>query len=318
MVVLQLAASQFSPRILRTFSSDRLTQVTIGTYVGTFVYAILVLRAVGSFGDAGFVPRLSVTVASLLGIAAVILLVVFLNHVVQLIQVSHVTANITRETLARVEELYPEKFGAPAVDEDADELLASWRQEPSGHVMGVRPGYVQRVGLDDLVAGIAGQVDRVAVLVRPGDFVSVEMPVVEVWPPEAAEECGEALRGAIAIGSERDISQDVHFGLRQLDRHGAQGDVPGDQRPDDRGDLHQLPAIEPRAPDRASRSARRPSASRTTTSRRSWRSGGTRSTSRCSCRSTGTWRATPGWRARCWWRSAPAPRSRGTTRPRIA
>ena len=74
MVVLQLASSQFSPRILRTFFGDRVTQITIGTYVGTFVYSILVLRAVGSFGDAGFVPRLSVTVASLLGIGAVVLL----------------------------------------------------------------------------------------------------------------------------------------------------------------------------------------------------------------------------------------------------
>ena len=58
MVVLQLASSQFSPRLLRTFFGDRVTQITIGTYVGTFVYSILVLRAVGSFGEAGFVPRL--------------------------------------------------------------------------------------------------------------------------------------------------------------------------------------------------------------------------------------------------------------------
>ncbi len=40
MVVLQLASSQFSPRILRTFFGDRITQVTIGTYVGVFVYAV--------------------------------------------------------------------------------------------------------------------------------------------------------------------------------------------------------------------------------------------------------------------------------------
>jgi uncharacterized membrane protein len=84
MVVLQLAASQFSPRILRTFFGDRVTQVTIGTFVGTFVYSILVLRAVGSITDAGFVPRLSVTLASLLGIGAAVLLIVFLHHVSQL------------------------------------------------------------------------------------------------------------------------------------------------------------------------------------------------------------------------------------------
>lgn len=100
MVVLQLASSQFSPRVLRSFFADRVVQVTIGTYVGTFIYSILVLRAVGSFGGSGFVPRLSVTGASLLGIAAVLLLIVFLNHVAQMVQVSHVTADIARATLS--------------------------------------------------------------------------------------------------------------------------------------------------------------------------------------------------------------------------
>lgn len=75
MVVLQLASSQFSPRLLRSFFGDRLIQLTIGTYVGTFIYSMLVLRAVGS-QEVGAVPRLSVTVASLVGIAAVVLLVV--------------------------------------------------------------------------------------------------------------------------------------------------------------------------------------------------------------------------------------------------
>lgn len=40
-VVLQLISSQFSPRILRTFFGDRLTQITAGSYVGIFVYSIL-------------------------------------------------------------------------------------------------------------------------------------------------------------------------------------------------------------------------------------------------------------------------------------
>ncbi len=129
MVVLQLASSQFSPRILRSFFGDRVTQITIGTYVGTFVYAILVLRAVGSFGNTGFVPRLSVTVASLLGIAAVVLLIVFLHHVSKLVQVSHVTAKLAQAALARSDVLYPERYGTPADDHEAKELLAAWRSE---------------------------------------------------------------------------------------------------------------------------------------------------------------------------------------------
>lgn len=216
MVVLQLASSQFSPRILRTFFGDRLTQITIGTYVGTFVYAILALRAVGAAGDAGFVPRLSVTVAVLLGIAAVVLLVVFLNHVSQMVQISHVTANIAQATLARTDVLYPDDYRASVEPEPADELLESWRSQPSGRVLPARPGYVQRVGLEGMAASLCGSAERVAILVCAGDFVSIETPIVETWPASAADACRAELRGVVSIASERDMNQDLDFGLRQL------------------------------------------------------------------------------------------------------
>jgi uncharacterized membrane protein len=203
MVVLQLASSQFSPRILRTFFGDRVTQVTIGTFVGTFVYSILVLRAVGSIADEGFVPRLSVTVASLLGMGAAVLLIVFLHHVSQLIQVSYVTATIAHDTLARMNALYPEGGGEPVDDADGDELLASWRRAAQpGQVLPSRPGYVQRIGLDDLPDRLDGSARRVAILVCPGDFVSVETPIAELWPPESAESGARAIRRAVSITSE--------------------------------------------------------------------------------------------------------------------
>jgi uncharacterized membrane protein len=215
MVVLQLASSQFSPRILRSFFGDRITQLTIGTFVGIFVYSILVLRAVGSFGEPGFVPRLSVTIASLLAIAAVVLLVVFLNHVSLLVQVSHVTATIARATLSRADELYPSRFGDEELADGAQQL-ERWRKASSGLVMPDRPGYVQRIGLDGIADELSGRAERMAVLVCAGDFVSTEQPIIEVWPPEVAEECREALLGGVAIASERDTNQDVDFGLRQL------------------------------------------------------------------------------------------------------
>jgi uncharacterized membrane protein len=216
MVVLQLAASQFSSRILRTFFGDRITQVTIGTYVGTFVYAILVLRAVGSYGDAGFVPRLSVTLACLLGIAAVVLLIVFLHHTSQMIQVSHVTASVARGTLARAARLYPHAYGAPVEEVGADDLLERWRAEPPAQFLPTRPGFVQHVDLDQLADRLGGSADRVAILVCPGDFASLDSPFAEVWPRTAAEACRAPLRAAVLVADERDLRQDVDFGIRQL------------------------------------------------------------------------------------------------------
>lgn len=216
MVVLQLASSQFSPRILRTFFGDRVTQVTIGTFVGTFVYSILVLRAVGSFGDAGFVPRLSVSLASLLGIGAAVLLIVFLHHVSLLIQVSHVIARITHDTLRRTDVLYPAR-DADAPHPPPEPLLRSWRDagEPR-RVFPERPGFVQRVELERIDDRLSGRAEQVAVLVCPGDFVTPETPIAEVWPADVDPGAIACLVDAVTVASERDLAQDIDFGLRQL------------------------------------------------------------------------------------------------------
>ncbi len=87
-VTLQLASSQFSPRLLRTFTSDMFVQATLGVFLATFTYSLTVLRTVRS-SDAAvpqFVPRLSVTLSFLLAIASVIVLIVFLAHLARQIR----------------------------------------------------------------------------------------------------------------------------------------------------------------------------------------------------------------------------------------
>ena len=45
-VALTLTSTQFGPRMLRNFIRDRGTQVTLGTFVATFVYAVLSLGSI--------------------------------------------------------------------------------------------------------------------------------------------------------------------------------------------------------------------------------------------------------------------------------
>jgi uncharacterized membrane protein len=60
-VTLTLASTQFGPRMLRNFIRDRITQLTLGGFVATFVYAILALVCIGRGSHGEFVPRLSIT-----------------------------------------------------------------------------------------------------------------------------------------------------------------------------------------------------------------------------------------------------------------
>lgn len=49
-----------------------------------------------------------------------------------------------------------------------------------------------------------------------GDFVSLDLPLAEVWPSQVAERMTPGIRNIISIANERDIGQDPAFGLRQL------------------------------------------------------------------------------------------------------
>src|ERR1700745_3973078 len=93
-VALTLVSTQFGPRMLRTFIRDRGTQLTLGTFVATFVYAVLALGSVGQGSPGGFVPHISITVMLALMLADLAVLISFLHHIAVQIQLPQVIAGI--------------------------------------------------------------------------------------------------------------------------------------------------------------------------------------------------------------------------------
>jgi uncharacterized membrane protein len=89
-IAIQQTSAQFSPRVLRTLTANRGNQVVLGTYMGTFIYALLILRQIRDETELGraFVPPLSITVAMALALLCLALLIYFLHHIAQLLQVS--------------------------------------------------------------------------------------------------------------------------------------------------------------------------------------------------------------------------------------
>jgi len=216
---LQLASSQFTPRALRGFLSDRVTQVVAGSFVGIFAYCLIVLTTVRSKAESGssFVPSVSVTAAILLALLAVALLLVFIHHTTQSIQVSNITARIAHTTLSTLDHLYPQA-GTPLHADGAD-LVREWRAEDTPCLIyPARPGYVQSIALDDLIRSIdrAGG-RRLHLTVCPGDFVAPQTHIAEIWPAAGlAGRIEETVHHQIVVVSQRDMHQDADFGVRQL------------------------------------------------------------------------------------------------------
>lgn len=215
-VVLQLASSQYSPRILRGFLADRITQLTAGAFIGVFAYSLVVLRSVRSEPNA-FVPSLGVSVAIVLALAALAVLFAFMDHVAKLIQVSNLAARLGAETCA---ELARTSTGHdPSDDAEAERRVRSWRARgPALPVHVSRAGYLRSIDVGTITGRLADTQARIALLARPGDLAVPDEPVAEVWwePGTGADAVTAAVLRAVHVADERDLRDDPGFGVRQL------------------------------------------------------------------------------------------------------
>jgi uncharacterized membrane protein len=213
-VALTLTSTQFGPRMLRNFIRDRGTQLTLGTYVATFVYSILALGSVGQGNHGDFVPHISITVLLVLMVVDLAVLIYFLHHIAVQIQLPQVIAGIARDLASAIEL----QAGDPTVGADARyaRLLTSDMDGPGGEVAAPRSGYLQYIQHRNLLR-IATEKNAVIHLrYRPGHFLVQGHPYATVWPAAAADKVARELARAHVTGPYRTLAQDVAFGLDQL------------------------------------------------------------------------------------------------------
>lgn len=217
MVILQLASNQFTPRVLGGFLENRVTQVTFGVFIASFVFSLTVTRSVrGDYGETTvFVPKTSVTVAFLLVLASVGCFLAFIHHITSSIQVSQVISRIGERTLRLAETLYP------GADDDVPSTGPTWSPEPGTPRVAVatedRHGMITHVDYERLV-DLAGDHDVVVTLDREvGEFLAEGQHLFRVWGVEELDpDVCQELVGAVGLGHEREMRQDVGFGIRQL------------------------------------------------------------------------------------------------------
>lgn len=218
-VALQLASSQFTPRVLGSFMADRVNQGVLGVFIGTFTYTLLVLRTIRSEADdrALFVPHIAVTIALVLLLVSIAALIIYINHSARSIQASVILQRETERTLGRVEVLFPERVGRPVRDLSEDAHDASVPTGSSRVVLASHSGYVQALHADALWKlddAPRARPITIRMDVAIGAFVFPGKRLATVWPVDVVDARVESLvRSAFALGTERTIEQDVEFGL---------------------------------------------------------------------------------------------------------
>lgn len=213
LVVLQLASSQLSPRIIQVFIRQQTTKVALGVFLGTYVYSLIALYEIRSGGDdaTGFVPGIVVAGAFLMVALSIAILLRYINHVVQSIRVGTVLDVITGETRREIAKRLPESTATK--EEDGDAFAGALGRK---HVV-VAPngGTVAWVDEEGLVAWAARHDVVVRLLVPVGVHVPKGSGLFLVYaqadePPEL--NCDNL----ILIGPQRTVEHDFAYGMRQL------------------------------------------------------------------------------------------------------
>lgn len=219
-VTLTLASAQFGPRLLRTFMRDRGNQITLGTFIATFVYCLLVLRVVREVEGVRFVPHLSTTCGIAMALASLGVLIYFIHHISVSIQADMVIAAVSDDLSEALERLYPEKIGQDAPASQSPESLAACLADTALHarvVLAARSGYLQAVDSEGLMRLATSNDFLFRLEYRPGDFVVQASPLVTVWPAARADEnLAAALNRAFILGIQRNYEQDIGFAFGQL------------------------------------------------------------------------------------------------------
>lgn len=207
------ASGNYGPRLLTNFMNDRGNQVSLGVFIATFVYNLMILRVVrdvngvtNSAEAAIFVPQISVVISTATVIIAVGVLVFFLHHIPASIRINSVLAGIGRHLVHDIEKRFPVEGGA-------DDPPPQVRGEP---ITATSIGYIEIIDFSELdeIAKAEGLV--LALKVRTGDFIHPHLPVVEASGGPLSEKLLRRILGCFSLGSSRTPTQNLEFLIDEL------------------------------------------------------------------------------------------------------
>ncbi|PSB03995.1 DUF2254 domain-containing protein [Merismopedia glauca] len=219
-VALQLASSQFGPRLLRNFMQDTGNQVVLGTFISTFVYSLMVLRTINGVEENEFVPHLAVTCGIGLAIASIGVLIYFIHHSASSIQVDRVIQQVGHDLDGAIDRLFPEKMGRSGSKQRQETSIAdlpSDFDESASSIKTIASGYIQAIDHNQLMQIATEHNLLLRVEQRPGRFVVQGSELVLAFPGEKVnKQLAAKIDDAFVLGSQRTQQQDVEFSLNQL------------------------------------------------------------------------------------------------------
>jgi uncharacterized membrane protein len=211
LMTLTLTSTQFSPRIIMAFVRDRVTQQTLGFFLGTFLYCLSALPATRTSPDP-FSPAITVLGAMALAAICVAWLLFFISHISEAVNVNYLVHRIARETESIIDTTMPHK-DEPIKHEDF------YRIDVGPDLVEVPnkcSGYIRFIDAALLLSFAKRHHVKISVIRRVGHFVPESVPLMTVSKMNLTQAHLAELRNAFVLGPTRALENDIEFGILQL------------------------------------------------------------------------------------------------------
>ncbi|NIE72375.1 MULTISPECIES: DUF2254 domain-containing protein [unclassified Pantoea] len=201
------ASSSVTPRATSLLMEDRTTQNVLATFIGSFLYSLvgIIALGMGAYGTQGRVVLFFVT---LLVIAMIVItLLRWIQHLANFGSLGETSQRVEQATRAALtERLQNPCMGGSAWQGD---LPAAARPHP---LLPESIGYLQHIDLQRLNDRADAQQVHLYLAAQPGSFVHPGSPLLWCTQP-MSEEDQHHLKSAFTIGEQRSYEQDPRFGL---------------------------------------------------------------------------------------------------------
>lgn len=218
MVVLTTFSSQFSPRTLQNFISDKATQRILAIFVAGIIYNLLILFFVKGSSKTlmFFSPVLSVALALL----CILGFVYYIHHVAKWVQVNELINKVANETMDTVHRVHHEvrHFQKKMKAVETEDVLNSHSDNiQTKEIRTPKSGYVGLIDTERLVKMAENDGVVLEFLVHVGAYVLKDKAVMTVKSiNDPADLDLDAYCRCVKISIERTDVQDVEFGIQKL------------------------------------------------------------------------------------------------------
>jgi len=218
MVILNQAASNFTPRLLPGIISSKRHQIVLGFYIGTILYCILILLTILPDGNAYTLPSFEILLCIIFAIICLGLFVYFVHSVSQDIQVNTILSRLMRDTADRLKLLDEQ--------EERHREQQKLNTEDWQEIYSEKSGYFRGIEKETLM-NVAEEEDTVFELLPiNGTYVLKGNPILRSKEPLGDEAKKDAL-SCIKFGNKEVVRDNYIVGFKQITEIATKAMSPG-------------------------------------------------------------------------------------------